>query len=203
MSDHDSTVTDHYKIEIQALIEALEDRGIDSGINPVGAAMAEVDRLRRELDGRLTELRKRGAALHARADALTAHGTALEAVLDGGLSAEQEIRAAAVGYAGEIIARVVAADARERHVLDWSEIADETLLMAERFEPHIRGGKDTTPAWDPSSPQHAVIRAAIAWRVSRGAFIADDPDRRGTPEDLALIEAVDELPHIGETEVKP
>lgn len=59
-------------------------------------------------------------------------------------------------------------------------------------------GPPSRRGWDPSFPQHAVIRAAIAWRVSRGAFIADDPERRGTPGDLALIEAVDALPHIGE-----
>jgi hypothetical protein len=58
-------------------------------------------------------------------------------------------------------------------------------------------GAPARRGWNPSSAQHATIRAAIAWRVSRGAFILDDPDRRSTPEDLALIEAVDELPHGG------
>lgn len=51
--------------------------------------------------------------------------------------------------------------------------------------------------WDPSSPQWAVIRAAIAWR--KAAADGDDPALWADGSDLALIEAVDALPDAGES----
>lgn len=39
----------------------------------------------------------------------------------------------------------------------------------------------------------AVAQAARDWVEARGGWMTDDPDRRATPADLALIEAVDAL----------
>lgn len=106
------------------------------------------------------------------------------------LTAQQQIRDSAIGHAAGIVAAVGAADARERDGLDWDELGTQALEMARRFEPYVRDGSaPAVSGWDPTSPQWAVIRKAIRFRLD-----PSDENRK------ALFAATDELPHIGETQ---
>lgn len=51
----------------------------------------------------------------------------------------------------------------------------------------VDGGPDESAAM----ADQDVVQTAIAWVDARRGFLLDDPDRRATAEDLALIDAVD------------
>jgi hypothetical protein len=125
-----------FATELEALARQLADRGIDIGADPVGAAIAHIDRL----DTALTEATRDRLTAWQRdiLDRVRTPTGELEAIIDGGLTTDQEIRDSATAYSARVLQGALTRYADPEAV---TAAARAVLTLAQTVEPYIRDGE--------------------------------------------------------------